>query len=283
MTLERFIKLLKVSVLGVILLFEAYVIYRYFESEPVDDASGHYIVSIDSAITVKMSDQIMNALTRKEQEGELKSLLVVFDTPGGSPVASENLYCYFKALAKRIPLYMYVNSAAVSGGYYIAVASKPIYANKNALVGSVGVVMQNFSLAKMAHELGVEDETLSAGEFKYLMSPLKHTDESTKAYLKEYLLNPVYQNFAYTVAQERNITIEDEKTFFEGRIFVAGDPRVYGVLVDEIISYPDMLGRIRHEQNATMLSRLEYRPKVSNFVSQLLESAAMFDIGIKLH
>ena len=60
---------------------------------------------------------------------------MVLDTPGGSPVASENLYRYFKELGKRIPLYMYVNSAAVSGGYYIAVAGDKIYANKNAMVG----------------------------------------------------------------------------------------------------------------------------------------------------
>lgn len=282
MTLERSIQLLKVSILGVILLFEAFVIYRYFQSDLEENqVSAHAIISIDSVITVKLSEQIMSAITKKEQEGKLESLLVVLDTPGGSPVASDNLYSFFKKLSKKIPLYMYVNSAAASGGYYIAVASDTIYANKNALVGSVGVVLQNFSFAKMAEELGVEDSTISAGEFKYLLSPIKKTDKATKEYFQEYLLNPVYRNFAATVAKERHISPEDENRFFQGRIFIAGDPRIEGILVDKILSYPEMLEKIRQEQDTNSLSRLEYKPKMSGFISQLLESVTHYDMGLQ--
>jgi protease-4 len=196
----------------------------------------------------------------------------VLDTPGGSPVASENLYRYFKALGARVHLYMYVNSAAASGGYYIAVASPTIYANKNALVGSVGVIMQSVSFSQLAKELGIADETLSAGTYKELISPLKPLDEKTRAYIRDYLLSPVYANFAETVAAERHLDAAQQHDYFEGRVFIAGDPRVKGVLVDETLSYPDMLERVKAEEGTRTLRRVDYAPKAESVVSQLLGS-----------
>lgn len=285
MTLDRSIKLLKVSILLFFFGFELYFIYRWYDKieqeELAAKESGHYIVAIDEVITVKMGERIMNALDKKERNGELQSLMVVLDTPGGSPVASENLYRYFKELGARVPLYMYVNSAAASGGYYIAVASPKIYANKNALVGSVGVLMQNLSLAKMAEELGVSDETLSAGEFKHLLSPLKTMDEKTKRYFEEYLLQPIYDNFAQTVADERGIAPAQQSEYFEGRIFIAGDKRIHGVLVDALASYPDMVELVQQEQKTQTLTKLDYKPKVSGVLSQLLETFNAADPGIQ--
>jgi protease-4 len=276
MTLERFVTILKGSVLALLLYIEGYWIYRYYaqqwEAEAEEKSAVHRLLNIDAPITVEMGERIIDTLGALEREGRLESLTVVLDTPGGSPAASENLYRYFKAFGERAHLYMYVNSAAASGGYYIAVASPTIYANKNALVGSVGVIMQNISFSQLAKELGIEDETLSAGTYKALLSPLKPLDEKMRDYIRDYLLSPVYANFAETVAAERRLDAAQQHDYFEGRVFIAGDPRVKGVLVDETLSYPDMLAMVKEKEGTRTLRRVDYAPKVESVVSQLLGS-----------
>ena len=278
MTLDRFVTILKGSVLALLLYVEGEWIYRYYaqqwEEEAEAKAAVHHLLNIDAPITVKMGERIIDTLGSLERDGQLESLTVVLDTPGGSPVASENLYRYLKGLGERAHLYMYVNSAAASGGYYIAVASPTIYANKNALVGSVGVILQSVGFSQLAKELGISDETMSAGEFKTLLSPLKAPDEKTRAYIRDYLLSPVYANFAETVAAERRLDAAQQKEYFEGRLFIAGDPRVRGTLVDETLSYPEMLALVKAKEGTETLRRVDYEPKVEGVVSQLLGSVA---------
>jgi protease IV len=278
MTLERFTTILKASVLALLLFIEGYWIYRYYgkqwEEEAEAKAAVHHLLAIDAPITVEMGERIIDTLGRLEREERLASLTVVLDTPGGSPAASENLYRYFKALGERAHLYMYVNSVAASGGYYVAVASPTIYANKNAMVGSVGVLMQSVGFSELAKELGISDETLSAGEFKTLLSPLKAPDEKMRAYIRDNLLAPVYANFAGTVAAERRLNAAQQRDYFEGRLFIAGDPRVKGVLVDETLSYPEMLERVKEKEGTKTLRRVDYTPKVEGFVSRLFKTVA---------
>jgi len=277
--LDGLIKILKILILGVLFAFEAYYLGGIFfkDKKASVNTQSHYLVNIDEGIDVKMSTKIIEKLEKLKREKRLKSLLVVLDTPGGSPVASENLYSYFKSLGQEIPLYMYINSVAASGGYYIAVSGKKIYANTNALIGSIGVVMQNISFAKLAHEYGIKDDTLSVGEYKHFISPIKEMDEKTKAYLNENLLLPIYKNFSHTVAKERKITKEDEERFFGGRVFVAGDEKVKGVLVDEILSYTQMLALVKNEQKTQEILKLDFKDKPSDVLSKLLTVVKAFE------
>lgn len=279
MTLDRFIKLLKLSILGVILAAEVYVVYRWYDGRYAENtsASKHYRLDIEGTITVEMSQKIMKKIEALMRKGEIDSLLLVFDTPGGSPVASDNLYHFFKALQEKIPVIYYVNSAAASGGYYIASGAKKLYANANAIVGSVGVLMQGINVSELAQKWGIKDETLTAGVYKHMISPLKPTSEETVEYFQENILKPTYANFSAIVAHERNITKGEENTYFQGRLFIAGDPRMKGKLVDEIISYPEMLQRVKAQQGTDRLKVLEYQEKYSSFFD--LSAKALFKVA----
>lgn len=274
MTLERFIKLLKLSILGVFLMAEVYVIYRWYDARYAESASTskHYKLTIDGTITVDMSQKIMKKVERLQREGEIASLLLVFDTPGGSPVASDNLYHFFKALQEKIPVTYYVNSAAASGGYYIALGAKKLYANANAIVGSVGVLMQGINVSELAQKWGIKDETLTAGVYKHMISPLKPTSEETVDYFQENILKPTYANFSGIVAHERNITKAEEDTYFQGRLFIAGDPRMKGKLVDEIVSYPEIVTQVKARYNTDTLRELEYKEKYGSWLQMGAEA-----------
>jgi ClpP class serine protease len=97
-------------------------------------------------------------------------------------------------------------------------------------------------------------------------------DSKTKEYLKTNLLQPIYKNFADTVALERKIPNNQRKEYFEGKVFIAGDKKVQGILVDEIISYPEMVSFVKREQNIKTIKKLEYKQKVGDIFSKLLAS-----------
>ena len=73
---------------------------------------------------------------------------VVINSPGGSPAQSHLIFKRIRAFAeeKKIPVLVFVEDAAASGGYMIACAGDEIYADPSSIVGSIGVVSASFGL-----------------------------------------------------------------------------------------------------------------------------------------
>lgn len=104
----------------------------------MDDAGAPLLLSADGGFKYPKSRggrqgaPIIN-LERCEKQLErafaahgARAVCVVINSPGGSPAQSSLIYQRLRALRKRykhIPLYAFVEDAAVSGGYYIACAA----------------------------------------------------------------------------------------------------------------------------------------------------------------
>ena len=65
------------------------------------------------------------------------------DSPGGTVAASDELYLKLKEYTEETgrPVWTYMGEMACSGGYYIAMASEKVYANRNTWTGSIGVIL----------------------------------------------------------------------------------------------------------------------------------------------
>ena len=192
------------------------------------------VLKIDKIITKKTEDEVYNAVEKIRYNKSYKALLVEMNSPGGSPSASEEIAEYLKDVNKTMPVIMYVDSIAASGGYYIASAIKPIIANKNAIVGSIGVLMPLYSASELAKKIGVKEETITAGKFKQPYSPLKEMTQEQKEYLKKNLLEPGYRNFLSDVAKNRGIDINKLDEYAQGKVYLANDKSIQGVLIDKI-------------------------------------------------
>jgi len=173
-----------------------------------------------------------------KKDKNCKEFLLIFNTPGGSPSASDEFNAYLKYINKIKKVNVYVESMAASGGYYIISAIKPIIANKNAVVGSIGVIMPHFVLKKLADKIGIEEDSLTIGKYKEPVSWFRKFSKEDKEYLKKHLLFPTYENFLKTVAQDRNISIDKLKKYADGKIYVA--TLVKGILVDKISNLIDV-------------------------------------------
>lgn len=104
-----------------------------------------------------------------------KSVAVVINSPGGSPVQSSLLFKRLRQLADETDkkLYVFCEDVAASGGYYLAVAGDEIYADASSIVGSIGVISASFGLDKAIERLGIERRVYTAGTNKGALDPFQ--------------------------------------------------------------------------------------------------------------
>lgn len=242
---ELLFKNLKVGLtILAIILVSAFWAYR-FDLFTIKNPKTVAVINFNEEITSQYVTKTVAKLDELAFNDDIKEILFIMNSPGGSPSASEELSAYLKQFIKVKPITMYVEGVAASGGYYIASAIKPLYSNKNAIVGSIGVIMPHYSFQDLAEFVGVKEDYIAAGKFKKPMSMFKDVDQETKEYIQASLLQPTYRNFIAAVAENRNLPVETIEKFAEGQIYVANNESIKGILVDEIST---LIG-VKHKLN----------------------------------
>ena len=102
-----------------------------------------------------------------------KAVALVINSPGGSPVQSRQIYLRIRQLAeeKKLPVLVFVEDVAASGGYMIACAGDEIFCDPSSILGSIGVVGGSFGFQELIKKLGVERRLYTAGAHKAMLDP----------------------------------------------------------------------------------------------------------------
>ncbi len=251
---QIFVSNLKAWIIGLILVAELlFIIGYFFKSGLMGEVSTSLnkvaVVRYNQEVTEEFTTRVMEKMDEIRNDDTYQSVLFIMGSPGGSPTASEELSEYLKDYQRDINVTMYVDSIAASGGYYIASAVRPLIANKNAIVGSIGVILPHYNFGELAKKIGVEEDYMAAGKFKKPISMLAKIDKKNKDYIVKHLLKPTYENFVNSVAQNRNVKPSVIKKFAEGKIFIANVPEIQGILVDEVSSLYRVKAMIRSHLN----------------------------------
>ena len=102
-----------------------------------------------------------------------RAVALVINSPGGSPVQSRQIYLRIRQLAaeKKLPVLVFVEDVAASGGYMIACAGDEIYCDPSSILGSIGVVGGSFGFQELIRKIGVERRLYTAGSHKAMLDP----------------------------------------------------------------------------------------------------------------
>lgn len=203
------------------------------------------IVDINQQLTMEYVNSLIKKMDKFKTNNSIKEVLIVMNCPGGSPVAADEFTFYIKDFNKTKKIHMYVQTMAASGGYYIASAIKPIVANPNAIVGSIGVIMPKYTIKKLADKIGVEEDNVVVGEYKVPATMFNNVSKEQKEYLQNNMLIPTYNNFINVVATNRSLDIKNLENFAQGKIFIANKPEIKDILVDEINNFVDFKNKIK--------------------------------------
>ena len=109
------------------------------------------------------------------EEFDLQAVLLVINSPGGSPAQSSLIGDQIRRLSeeKEVPVYAFVEDVAASGGYWLACAADEIYANETSIVGSIGVISASFGFKDVIEKYGIERRVHTSGKNKSFMDPFK--------------------------------------------------------------------------------------------------------------
>src|SRR3954468_13744541 len=164
-----------------------------------------------------------------------KAVALIINSPGGSPVQSRQIYQRIRALAaeKKLPVLVFVEDVAASGGYMIACAGAEIFCDPSSILGSIGVVGGSFGFQNLIKKIGVERRLYTAGEHKAMLDPFLPEDPDDVARIKA-LQREIHAIFIALVKRSRGARLKGaEDVLFSGEYW-AGETSVSLGLADAI-------------------------------------------------
>src|SRR6202166_4522786 len=147
---------------------------------------------------------VARTLERAFEMKNAKAVALVINSPGGSPVQSRQIYVRIRQLAaeKKLPVLVFVEDVAASGGYMIACAGDEIFCDPSSILGSIGVVGGTFGFQELIRKIGVERRLYTAGAHKAMLDPFLPENPDDVARVKA-LQSEIHAIFIALVKQSR--------------------------------------------------------------------------------
>src|SRR5271163_2624086 len=164
-----------------------------------------------------------------------KAVALVINSPGGSPVQSRQIFLRIRQLAaeKKLPVLVFVEDVAASGGYMLACAGDEIFCDPSSILGSIGVVGGTFGFQELIKKVGVERRLYTAGAHKAMLDPFLPENPDDVARLKT-IQREIHDIFIALVKQSRGARLKGaEDVLFTGEYW-AGETSISLGLADAI-------------------------------------------------
>jgi protease-4 len=223
------------------------------------------------------STSMIEAIREADKDPKVKAIVLRIDSPGGSALASDLIWNELKRCKK--PIVASMSDVAASGGYYIAMGAKKVYAQPGTLTGSIGVVGGKLALGGLYDKVGLKTETLSRGKNSGILSSTHpFTDSEKKA--MEALMREVYDQFLDKVTENRaangkKFTRKELINLAEGRIWTGTQALERGLVdklgsLDDAIADAKVLGGLQADTDVDYL----VLPKPRSFFENIAEGGS---------
>lgn len=161
-------------------------------------------------------EMVQNALSNAESDSSVSSIVIEVNSPGGSPVASEEIMNSIKKSKK--PVVVWISDVGASGAYLAASSADRIVASPSSMVGSIGVIMELTDLSKYYQNTGINKYSIKAGQYKDMGADYRPLTAAEKNMLQG-MVDQDYEHFISIVASNRNLTMNYTTSIAEGKIY----------------------------------------------------------------
>lgn len=226
--------------------------------EKIDKPVSDYIGVLDISGTIQASPEtsmfsvttgynhnlLMDSVDDMMEDSRNQGLLLNLDTPGGTVYEADELYLKIMEYKEKTgrPVYAYMHSYAASGGYYLAMAADEIYANRNTLTGSIGVIVSTYDMSELYAKLGLKEVNITSGKNKAMGSPGTPMTEEQIGIYQAYV-DEAYNQFVDIIVKGRNLSREKVLELADGRIYSAAQALELD-LIDGISGYEEYIAQI---------------------------------------
>jgi protease-4 len=212
----------------------------YLDGDMIDGRSRHIpLIDMKLAGSYSMADSIKQL----REDPTVRAVVLRIESPGGSSLSADVMWRELVLLAKAKPLIVSMGSVAASGGYYVASASKDIYALPLTVTGSIGIFYGKADISGLLDKIGVTIDT-------YKTTPRADAESLFRSYTPderqelERKIEQFYGTFLDRVAQGRGMTKEQVDAVGRGRVWT-GEQALERHLVDHLGGLREALAAAR--------------------------------------
>ena len=209
-------------------------------------------------------------LKKLADDDNVKAVVMRVNSPGGSAVASEQIWRAVKQLKEKKPVVVSMGGLAASGGYMISAAANYIVAEPTTLTGSIGIfgLIPNASTL-VSDKLGVTWDGVTTNKYGNYENDMIFSKDNADVmkYMQSYV-DRGYDTFLGIVAEGRSMTKEQVNEIGQGRVWVGSD--AIGIkLVDQLGSLDDAVKKAAELVESEEYYTADYPAKTDWFDSLL--------------
>lgn len=193
------------------------------------------LTSPSSSVDQTASEDIRQQIETADAEPNIKAILMQVDSPGGDPVAGEDIADALKQSNK--PTVVFVADEGTSAAYWASTGAQRIFASADSALADIGVTESYLDDEKQNEQNGLTFEALTAGEYKDMGNPDAPLTDAERA-LFQRDLNITDQNFIDQVATNRNLSVASVTAIANGSS-MEGAMALQDGLIDQIGSIYD--------------------------------------------
>ncbi len=213
------------------------------------------------------STTMIETLHKAFSDPKVVAVVLRVDSPGGSATASDLIWR--ETVRTKKPMVASMGNVAGSGGYYIAMGAKKIFAEPGTITGSIGVIGGKLVLGGLYEKVGINTEIISRGKNSGAFSSNQpFSDGERKAWTS--LLKETYHEFVSKAASGRKMDYKRVEELAQGRVYTGRQAKKLG-LIDEVGTLADAVAEAKTlaglKPDADV--EIESLPQSKNFFEQL--------------
>ena len=192
------------------------------------------------------STTMIETLKKAFDDSKVVAVVLRIDSPGGSATASDLIWretVRHPQAGIRKPLVASMGNVAGSGGYYIAMGAKKIFAEPGTITGSIGVGGGKLVTGGLYGKLGLNTEIISRGKNSGALSSTQpFSPDERRVWTK--LLEETYHDFVSKAADGRKMDYNRLESLAQGRVYTGRQAKKLG-LIDEVGTLSDALAEAK--------------------------------------
>ncbi len=178
------------------------------------------------------SETVVQQIKSAAENDNIKAIVLRVNSGGGSGLASDEIYnAVIEAEAKK-PVVASFGNVAASGGYYVAVSARKIFAEPATVTGSIGVMIAFPVLTDFIEkDLGSNVEQYHSGSASSVLDPFRRWNERDMIAVGQFM-NEMYAEFKTRVSEGRKLSLSRVDELAQGKVYTGKQAKDLGLTDD---------------------------------------------------
>lgn len=223
------------------------------------------------------SEDFIEHIKKAREDEDIKAIVLRIDSPGGSVIASEEIWDEIMRAKQVKPVYASMSNVAASGGYYISAPCDTILADPETITGSIGVILAIPNFAGTLDKLDITVDTVMVSDAAIFINPLLPFTDNSKQKL-ENMASGIYDRFIEKVAVGRGMEVDKIYELAKGRVWSGKDAHERG-LVDVLGGIEDAIDLAKSRIGVPEGKKvyIEMYPKPEDELESILKAFGLSD------